>query len=147
VDKAVEYFRKKGDQYKLELLEDLKGQSISMYHHGQFTDLCYGPHIPSTGRIKAIKLLNVAERTGAGTKRTRCSSASTASRSDQERVGRAPFRLEEAKRRDHRKLGQELELFLLTPAVGSGLPLWMPKGTVIRESLIEFLRDEQRSAV
>jgi threonyl-tRNA synthetase len=142
---AVEYFKKKGDQYKLELLEEFKGQIISLYHHGNFTDLCHGPHIPSTGRIKAIKLLSVAGAYWRGNEKNkmlqRIYGVTFPSKKE---LDEYLFLLEEAKRRDHRKLGQELELFLLTPKVGSGLPIWLPKGTAIRESLIGFLQEEQR---
>jgi threonyl-tRNA synthetase len=142
---AVAYFRNKGDQYKLELLEGLQGQPISLYHHGNFTDLCAGPHIPSTGRIKAIKLLGVAGAYWRGDERNKML----------QRIYGITFpspkeldehlrRLEEAKRRDHRKLGTEMELFHLTPRVGGGLPLWLPKGAVLRETLESWLRDQQR---
>jgi threonyl-tRNA synthetase len=144
-NKAVTYFRKKGDQYKLELLDGLKDQEITFYHQGKFTDLCFGPHIPSTGRIKAIKLLNVAGAYWRGNEKNKML----------QRIYGITFpngkelqehlqRLEEAKRRDHRKLGQEMELFLLTPRVGGGLPIWLPKGTILRETLEGFLREEQR---
>jgi threonyl-tRNA synthetase len=144
-DEAVAYFKKKGDQYKLELLEDLKGKTITFYHQGNFTDLCYGPHIPSTGRIKAIKLLSVAGAYWRGNEKNkmlqRIYGVTFPAKAE---LDEYLFRLEEAKRRDHRKLGQELELFLLTPKVGGGLPLWLPKGTIIRETLENFLRDEQK---
>ena len=144
-EEAYEFFKKKGDQYKLELLEELKGQKITLYHHGNFTDLCAGPHIPSTGRIKAIKLLGVAGAYWRGNEKNkmlqRIYGVTFPTRKELEDY---LYRLEEAKRRDHRKLGQELEIFLLTPKVGPGLPLWLPKGAIIRETLIDFLRDEQR---
>lgn len=144
-DDAVRYFRQKGDQYKLELLEGLKNDQITLYHHGTFTDLCFGPHIPSTGRIKAIKLLSVAGAYWRGDERNKML----------QRIYGITFptkgeldeylsRLEEAKRRDHRKLGTELELFLLTPKVGGGLPIWLPKGALVRETLENFLKEEQR---
>lgn len=144
-DDAVAYFRKKGDPYKLELLEDLKGQTITFYQQGNFTDLCYGPHIPSTGRIKAIKLLNVAGAYWRGSEKNKMLQriygvTFPTSKELEEHL----FRLEEAKRRDHRKVGQELELFYLTPKVGGGLPLWLPKGTILREQLETFLRQEQK---
>ncbi|MGB2869227.1 MAG: threonine--tRNA ligase [Bacteroidota bacterium] len=143
---AVSYFKKKGDQYKLELLEDLKGKVITFYHSGNFTDLCYGPHIPATGRIKAIKLLSIAGAYWRGSEKNkmlqRVYGVTFPTRKE---LDDYLFRLEEAKRRDHRKLGQELELFLLTPKVGGGLPLWLPKGTIIRETLESFLREEQRN--
>jgi threonyl-tRNA synthetase len=144
-DDAVAYFKKKGDQYKLELLEELKGEIISFYHSGKFTDLCYGPHIPSTGRIKAIKLLSVAGAYWRGNEKNKMlQRIYGATFPTQKELDEYLFRLEEAKRRDHRKLGQELELFLLTPKVGGGLPLWLPKGTIVRETLEGFLKEEQR---
>ncbi|MBI5464376.1 MAG: threonine--tRNA ligase [Ignavibacteriales bacterium] len=142
---AVSYFKKKDDPYKLELLEDLKGETISFYHSGNFTDLCYGPHLPSTGKIKAIRLLNLAGAYWRGSEKnkmlTRIYGVTFPTKKE---LDDYLFRLEEAKRRDHRKLGQELELFLLTPKVGGGLPLWLPKGAVLREALIEFMKDEQK---
>ncbi|HTP81104.1 MAG TPA: threonine--tRNA ligase [Bacteroidota bacterium] len=144
-DDAVAYFRKKGDQYKLELLDGLKGQPITFYHQGNFTDLCYGPHIPSTGRIKAIKLLSIAGAYWRGDEKNKMlQRIYGVTFPTSKELDEHLFRLEEAKRRDHRKLGQELELFLLTPKVGGGLPLWLPKGTIVRETLESFLRDEQR---
>ncbi|MCC6398056.1 MAG: threonine--tRNA ligase [Bacteroidetes bacterium] len=144
-DQAVAYFSKKGDQYKLELLDGLKGQQISFYHSGEFTDLCAGPHIPSTGRIKAIKLLNVAGAYWRGNEKNKMlQRIYGVTFPTQKELEDYLHRLEEAKRRDHRKLGAELELFLLTPIVGGGLPIWMPKGTIVRESLENFLREEQR---
>ena len=142
---AVEYFKKKGDPYKLELLEEFKGQTISLYHHGNFTDLCYGPHIPSTGKIKAIKLLSIAGAYWRGNEKNKMlQRIYGVTFPTKKELDEHLFRLEEAKRRDHRKLGQELELFLLTPKVGGGLPLWLPKGTIVRETLENFLRTEQK---
>ena len=142
---AVRYFEKKGDQYKLELLEGLKDEEITFYHHGGFTDLCAGPHIPSTGRIKAIKLLSVAGAYWRGNEKNRMlQRIYGVTFPSQKELDEHLERLEEAKKRDHRKLGQEQELFLLTPKVGSGLPLWLPKGTVLREALEGVLREEQR---
>ncbi len=144
-DKAVDYFTKKGDQYKLELLNEFKGESISMYHQGNFTDLCYGPHIPSTGKIKFIKLMNVAGAYWRGNEKNKMLQRIYGiTFPTKQELDEYLFRLEEAKRRDHRKIGAEMELFLLTPKVGSGLPLWMPKGTIVRETLEKFLREEQR---
>ncbi|MCU0453987.1 MAG: threonine--tRNA ligase [Bacteroidetes bacterium] len=142
---AVAYFEKKGDPYKLELLQDLQGETITFYHQGNFTDLCYGPHIPSTGRIKAIKLLSIAGAYWRGNEKNKMlQRVYGITFPTPKELEEHLFRLEEAKRRDHRKLGQEMEIFLLTPNVGSGLPLWLPKGTVIREALIDFLRAEQK---
>ncbi|HUL44144.1 MAG TPA: threonine--tRNA ligase [Bacteroidota bacterium] len=142
---AVAYFTKKGDPYKLELLDELKGKTITFYHSGNFTDLCYGPHIPSTGRIKAIKLLTIAGAYWRGSEKNKMLQRIYGiTFPTQKELDEYLFRLEEAKRRDHRKLGAELELFLITPKIGGGLPLWLPKGTILRETLESFLREEQR---
>lgn len=142
---AYDYFKQKGDNYKLELLEEFKHETISLYHVGKFTDLCYGPHIPSTGRIKYIKLLNVAGAYWRGSEKNkmlqRIYGITFPSKKE---LDDYLFRLEEAKKRDHRKLGNELEIFLLTPTVGAGLPIWLPKGTIIRENLENFLKLEQK---
>ena len=144
-DDAHAYFEEKRDPYKLELLEDLKGQVITFYQSGAFTDLCYGPHVPSTGRIKFIKLLSVAGAYWRGSEKNKMlQRIYGVTFPTKQELDQHLFRLEEAKRRDHRKLGQELELFLLTPKIGGGLPLWLPKGTVIREELEGFMRAEQR---
>jgi threonyl-tRNA synthetase len=144
-DAAVSYFKKKGDQYKLELLDGLKGEQISLYHHGNFTDLCAGPHLPSTGKIKAIKLLSVAGAYWRGDEKNKMLQRIYGiTFPNQKELDDFLKRLEEAKKRDHRKLGAELELFLITPKVGSGLPIWLPKGTIIRETLEEFMRQELR---
>ncbi len=142
---AVAYFSEKGDQYKIELLDGLRDQAITFYHSGNFTDLCSGPHIPSTGRIKAIKLLSVAGAYWRGNEKNKMlQRIYGVTFPSQKELDEYLHRLEEAKRRDHRKLGAELELFLITPAVGAGLPIWLPKGTIIRETLETFLRVEQR---
>jgi threonyl-tRNA synthetase len=142
---AVDYFRAKNDPYKLDLLEGLKGEQITFYHQGNFTDLCFGPHIPSTGRIKAIKLLSVAGAYWRGSEKNKMLQRIYGiTFPTQKELDEHLFRLEEAKRRDHRKLGTELELFLLTPKIGGGLPIWLPRGAVLRETLENFLRDEQR---
>lgn len=142
---AVKYFKRKNDPYKLELLDGLKGQEITFYHQGNFTDLCFGPHVPSTGRIKAIKLLSVAGAYWRGNEKNKMLQRIYGiTFPTQKELDDYLFRLEEAKRRDHRKLGAELELFLITPKVGGGLPIWLPKGTIIRETLEDFLRSEQR---
>lgn len=142
---AYDRFKKKGDNYKLELLEDLKGEKISIYQVGKFTDLCYGPHVPSTGKIKFIKLLNLAGAYWRGDEKNKMLQRIYGiTFPTKKELDEHLFRLEEAKRRDHRKLGADLELFLLTPKVGGGLPLWLPKGAVIRETLENFLREEQK---
>jgi threonyl-tRNA synthetase len=142
---AVAYFSEKGDEYKLDLLEGLEDGSITFYTQGDFTDLCRGPHIPSTGAIKAAKLLSVAGaywRGDSSNKQlTRLYAITFPKKSELDEFLRLR---EEAEKRDHRKLGRELELFLLTPTIGGGLPVWLPKGTVLRRTLEAFLRDEQR---
>jgi threonyl-tRNA synthetase len=142
---AVDYFKTKNDPYKLELLDEFKGQQISMYHQGNFTDLCYGPHVPSTGKIKFIKLMSIAGAYWRGSEKNKMLQRIYGiTFPTKQELDDHLFRLEEAKRRDHRKLGHELELFMFSPAVGGGLPIWLPKGTVIREQLENFLRTEQR---
>jgi threonyl-tRNA synthetase len=142
---AFDYFKTKGDQYKLDLLQELKSEAITFYQSGSFVDLCSGPHIPSTGQIKAIKLLNVAGAYWRGSEKNKMLQRIYGiTFPTQQELDEYLFRLEEAKRRDHRKLGAELEIFLLTPKVGGGLPIWLPKGTVIRETLENFLREEQK---
>jgi len=144
-EEAVRYFQQKGDPYKIELLQELKTEHITFYEHGNFVDLCSGPHIPSTGRIKAIKLLSVAGAYWRGSEKNKMLQRIYGiTFPTQKELDEYLYRVEEAKRRDHRKLGADLELFLLTPKVGGGLPLWLPKGTIIRETLENFLREEQR---
>ena len=141
---AVAYFTDKGDEYKLELLNDLEDGTITFYEQGNFTDLCRGPHIPNTGFIKAVKLLNVAGAYWRGDEK----------RQTMTRIYGITFpkakeltdylhMLEEAKKRDHRKLGAELELFMFSEKVGMGLPIWLPKGAALRNRLQEFLSKEQ----
>lgn len=142
-EEAIDLFKKKGDNYKLELLEDMENPSI--YKEGEFIDLCRGPHIPSTGRVKSFKLLNIAGAYWRGDEKNKqLQRIYGISYPKKKQLDEFLHLLEEAKRRDHRKLGKELELFVLTPKVGSGLPLWLPNGTIIRETLENFLRDEQK---
>lgn len=144
-DFAFDYFKNKGDEYKLELLEDLRDKNISMYHSGNFVDLCYGPHLPSTGKIKFVKLLSIAGAYWRGSEKNKMLQRIYGiTFPTKQELDQYLFQLEEAKRRDHRKIGVELELFHITPNVGSGLPLWLPKGAVLRETLEKFLRDEQK---
>ncbi len=141
-DDAIAYFRKKDDPYKLELLEGLKGQVISFYKQGNFVDLCYGPHIPSTGRIKAIKLLHVAGAYWRGDeKRKMLQRIYGVSFPSKKELDEHLFRLEEAKRRDHRKIGRELELFAFHD-IAPGAPFWLPKGMIVFRELEAFLRSE-----
>src|SRR4030066_464295 len=144
--KAVDFFKKQDDQYKIEILSELdeNNEVISIYNEGDFTDLCTGPHLPSAGKIKYVKLLSVSGSYWRGDEHNK----------QMQRIYGISFPkkkmlddyihfLEEAKRRDHRKLGKDLELFFFSPNVGAGLPLWLPKGTVLRETLEKFLREEQ----
>lgn len=141
-DEAVAYFRKKGDPYKLELLEELKGEPITFYHQGNFTDLCYGPHIPSTGRIKSIKLLSIAGAYWRGDERNKMlQRVYGITFPTKKELDQYLFRLEEAKRRDHRKLGKELELFAFHD-VSPGAPFWLPNGMIVFRELEKFLRSE-----
>ena len=144
---AVAYFEEKGDEYKLELLEGLEDGAITFYNQGNFTDLCRGPHIPQTGAIKAIKLLNVAGAYWRGdVERKQLTRIYGISFPKQKELTEYLHVLEEAKKRDHRKLGKELELFAFSEKVGLGLPLWLPKGTMLRERLEGFLRKAQIKA-
>ena len=136
---ALEYFTKKGDEYKLELIEDLQDGTITFYTQGNFTDLCRGPHIPNTSFIKAIKLLNVAGAYWRGDEtRKQLTRIYGITFPKQKELTEYLEFLEEAKKRDHRKLGKELELFAFSEKVGMGLPLWLPKGTLLRERLENF---------
>ncbi|MBD2721327.1 threonine--tRNA ligase [Hymenobacter armeniacus] len=144
---AIAYFTEKQDPYKLELLENLEDGNITFYTQGGFTDLCRGPHIPDTGTIKAAKLMNVAGAYWRGDEKnkqlTRLYGITFPKAKD---LAEYLERLEEAKRRDHRKLGKELKLFAFSEKVGAGLPLWLPKGTALRERLEQFLRRAQVKA-
>ena len=143
-DKAIAYFTEKGDQYKIELLDGLADGTITFYTQGNFTDLCRGPHIPNTSFIKAIKLTNIAGAYWRGNEKnkmlTRIYGITFPA---QKELDEYLALLEEAKKRDHRKLGKELELFTFSEKVGSGLPLWLPKGAMLRERLQQFLQKAQ----
>ncbi|MEE2700459.1 MAG: threonine--tRNA ligase [Bacteroidota bacterium] len=144
---AIAYFNKKGDEYKLELLEGLEDGNITFYTQGNFTDLCKGPHIPSSGKIKAIKLLNIAGAYWRGDEsRKQLTRIYGVSFPKQKELTAYLELLEEAKKRDHRKLGKEMELFTFSQKVGQGLPLWLPKGTSLREKLETFLKKAQIQA-
>ncbi|MBP6385952.1 MAG: threonine--tRNA ligase [Pseudarcicella sp.] len=141
---AIGYFTEKGDEYKLELLEGLEDGNITFYNQGNFTDLCKGPHIPNTSFIKAVKLMSIAGAYWRGDeKRKQMTRVYAVTFPKQKELEEYLFLLEEAKRRDHRKLGKELELFAFSDKVGMGLPLWLPKGTMLRERLEGFLRRAQ----
>ena len=142
---ALETFKAKGDQYKVELIEALEDGTISFYSNGAFTDLCRGPHLPNTGYIKAIKLTSIAGAYWRGDEKnkmlTRIYGVSFPKKS---MLDEHLAMLEEAKKRDHRKLGKELELFTFSQRVGQGLPLWLPKGAELRGRLENFLRAVQK---
>lgn len=141
---AIAYFEEKGDEYKLELLEGLDDGSITFYNQGNFTDLCRGPHIPNTGSIKAIKLMSLAGAYWRGDEtRKQMTRIYAVSFPKQKELTQYLEMLEEAKKRDHRKLGQELELFMFSEKVGAGLPIWLPNGTALRTRLEDFLKKEQ----
>ncbi len=144
---AIAYFTEKGDEYKLELLDALEDGTITFYTQGEFTDLCRGPHIPNTGAIKAIKLMKVGGAFWRGDENnkqlTRISGISFPKAKELKEYLEM---LEEAKKRDHRKLGKELELFMFSDKVGAGLPMWLPKGTQLRERLVNFLKVKQENA-
>ena len=143
-DKAIAYFTEKGDQYKLELLEGLEDGSITFYTQGNFTDLCRGPHIPNTSTIKAVKLTNIAGAYWRGNEKNKMLTRIYGITFPQQKeLDEYLALLEEAKKRDHRKLGKELELFTFSEKVGSGLPLWLPKGAMLRERLQQFLQRAQ----
>lgn len=141
---ALNYFKDKGDEYKLELINELQDGNITFYHQGNFTDLCKGPHIPNTGFVKAIKLTSIAGAYWRGDeKRKQLTRIYGISFPKAKELEDYLILLEEAKKRDHRKLGQELELFMFSEKVGAGLPIWLPKGTALRQRLEDFLKQEQ----
>ena len=144
---AVRYFGEKKDIYKLDLLERLEDGNITLYTQGNFTDLCRGPHIPSTGFIKAVKVLNMAGAYWKGDEKNKMLTRiyGITFPKDKE-LKEYLVLLEEAKKRDHRKLGKELELFTFSEKVGMGLPLWLPKGAMLRERLIQFMQKAQLKA-
>jgi len=141
---AVAYFTEKNDPYKLELIDSLEDGQITFYTQGNFTDLCRGPHIQNTSSIKAIKLLNVAAAYWRGDENNKSLTRIYGVSFPKAGMLKDHMNLlEEAKKRDHRKLGKELELFMFSEKVGAGLPLWLPKGTAIRERLENFMRQAQ----
>jgi threonyl-tRNA synthetase len=144
---AIAYFTEKGDPYKLELLQDLQDGSITFYEQGNFTDLCRGPHIPHTGHIKAVKLLNTAGAYWRGNEKnkqlTRIYGVTFPKKSE---LDEHLERIEEAKKRDHRKLGKELEIYTFDDDVGPGLPLWLPNGGIIIEALEAYAKKTENEA-
>ncbi len=141
---AIAYFKEKGDEYKLELLEGLNDGEITFYQQGAFVDLCRGPHIPDTSYIKAIKVMSVAGAYWRGDEtRKQLTRIYGITFPKQKELDEYLVLLEEAKKRDHRKLGRELDLFTFSERVGPGLPLWLPKGAALRERLVNFMKDAQ----
>jgi len=137
---ALELFTSKGDEYKVELIGELEDGTISLYTQGSFTDLCRGPHLPSTGPIRAIKLLSLAGAYWRGSEKNKMLTRIYGiTYPKQKMLDEYLQMLEEAKKRDHRKIGKELELFTFSPKVGMGLPLWLPKGADLRQNLINFM--------
>jgi len=146
-NEAIEFFTKKDDEYKLELIDELEDGQISFYESGTFTDLCRGPHLPNTGHIKAIKLLSIAGAYWRGDEnRKQLTRIYGITFPKKKELTEYLEMLEEAKKRDHRKLGKELEIFTFSQRVGMGLPLWLPKGAELRSRLETFLKDVQRKA-
>ena len=144
-NQAIEYFTKKGDEYKIELLQDLVDGQITFYESGQFTDLCRGPHLQDTSQIKAVKLLAIAGAYWRGDEtRKQLTRVYGITFPKQKELAEYLVLLEEAKKRDHRKIGKELELFTFSQKVGAGLPLWLPKGAALRDRLEMFLKKVQK---
>ncbi|MDR3094212.1 MAG: threonine--tRNA ligase [Bacteroidales bacterium] len=142
---ALDYFTKKGDEYKTELIADLNDGTISFYSQGNFTDLCRGPHLPDTSQIKAVKLTGIAGAYWRGDmKRKQLTRVYGITFPKQKQLDEYLRLLEEAKLRDHRKLGKELELFMFSQQVGQGLPMWLPKGAKLRDRLEAFLKKVQK---
>ena len=146
-DEALKHFTSKSDEYKLELINDLEDGEISLYQSGTFTDLCRGPHIPNTGFIKAIKLTKVAGAYWRGDEnRKQLTRIYGITFPKKKELDEYLVFLEEAKKRDHRLLGKELDLFTFSSNVGQGLPLWLPKGAELREKLEQYLKEVQKEA-
>jgi len=146
IDEAIDFYKEKGDEYKLELLEKRReeGADITLYQQGDFIDLCRGPHVPHTGYIKAIKLTKVAGAYWQGDEnRQQLTRVYGITFPKKKELDLYEKMIEEAKERDHRKLGAELELFMFSERVGQGLPMWLPKGNQLRDRLMNFLRVEQ----
>lgn len=142
---ALDYFTKKNDEYKIELIQDLEDGDITFYQSGNFVDLCRGPHLPDMSAIKAIKLLSLAGAYWRGDeKRKQLTRIYAVTFPKKKELDEYLLLLEEAKKRDHRKVGRELELFTFSPRVGIGLPIWLPKGAALRERLENFLKKVQK---
>lgn len=141
---ALEYYKEKGNEYKIDLIKDLDDQEITFYSQGEFTDLCRGPHIPHTGLVKAVKLTNLAGAYWRGDVESKQLTRIYGVSFPKQKLLKEYLELiEEAKRRDHKKLGKQLKIYMVDQMVGPGLPLWLPNGTTLRRTLESFLRDEQ----
>ncbi len=146
-EEALQFYKNQGNEYKVELIENLEDGTITFCDHDTFTDLCRGGHIPNTGIVKAVKLMSVAGAYWRGDENNpQLTRIYGISFPKQKELKEYLALLEEAKKRDHRKLGKELELFTFSQKVGQGLPLWMPKGTALRERLENFLKKAQKKA-
>ena len=144
---ALNFYKKQGNEYKIELIDNLEDGTISFCNHDSFTDLCRGGHLPNTGFIKAVKLLSVAGAYWrADQSKTQLTRVYGISFPKQKELNQYLELIEEAKKRDHRKLGKQLELFTFSNKVGQGLPLWLPKGAALRERLENFLKKAQKKA-
>ena len=144
---ALKHYQEVGDEYKLQLIEDLEDGNITFYTQGNFTDLCRGPHIPDTGHIKAIKLMSIAGAYWRGDENNKqLTRIYGVAFPKQKELKEYLHMLEEAQKRDHRKLGKEMGLFTFSQRVGQGLPLWLPKGAILRERLENFLKTAQQEA-
>ncbi|HOS83587.1 MAG TPA: threonine--tRNA ligase [Bacteroidales bacterium] len=142
---AIQFFSSKNEEYKVELIQELEDGTITYYTQGTFTDLCRGPHLPNTDHIKAVKLLNIAGAYWRGDeKRKQLTRIYGITFPKKKMLDEYLELLEQAKQRDHRKIGKELELFMFSNRVGQGLPMWLPKGAALREKLEQFLKNVQR---
>jgi threonyl-tRNA synthetase len=142
---ALKLFSEKGDPYKQELISELEDGTITLYRQGNFTDLCRGPHLPDTGYIKALKLTNIAGAYWRGSEKNKMlTRVYGITFPKQKFLEEYILLMEEAKKRDHRKIGKEMELFMISQEVGQGLPMWLPKGAMLREQLEKFLKTVQK---
>ncbi len=142
---ALKLFTEKGDPYKQELISELTDGTITLYQQGNFTDLCRGPHLPNTGYIKALKLTNIAGAYWRGSEKNKMlTRVYGITFPKQKLLEEYLVLMEEAKKRDHRKIGKEMELFMISQEVGQGLPMWLPKGAMLREQLEKFLKNVQK---
>jgi len=144
-EEALSFYKEKGNEYKVDLIEDLEDGSITFYEQGEFTDLCKGPHIPNTSLIKAVKLTSLSGAYWRGDVDSKQLTRIYGITFPKQKMLKEHLeQLEEAKKRDHKKLGKELGIYMMDRMVGSGLPLWLPNGTVLRRTLEAFLREEQK---